>query len=56
MPVSPAEIQNFLQDCRGDPMKALNDIEAWVANNRLVRTNESSASELDYSLPGSDAE
>ncbi|OAL48574.1 P-loop containing nucleoside triphosphate hydrolase protein [Pyrenochaeta sp. DS3sAY3a] len=31
---SPAQIQNFLQGCRGDPYKALADIEAWVRDNR----------------------
>jgi len=28
---SPAQIQNFLQECRGDAKKALRDIGAWVA-------------------------
>lgn len=31
---SPAQIQNFLQGCRGDPFKALADIEGWVRENR----------------------
>lgn len=35
-------------------MKALNDIGAWVANHRPVRTSESSASELDYIPSDSD--
>lgn len=30
---SPAQVQNFLQDCRGDPDKALAKIESWVAKN-----------------------
>ncbi|CAE7193851.1 hypothetical protein CFE70_007278 [Pyrenophora teres f. teres 0-1] len=31
---SPAQIQSFLQDCRGDAAKALHEIDAWVAENR----------------------
>ena len=31
---TPAQVQNFLQDCRGDPEKALAGIEAWVEMNR----------------------
>lgn len=27
-------MQNFLQGCRGDPIKALRDIDAWVEENR----------------------
>ncbi|RAR12477.1 P-loop containing nucleoside triphosphate hydrolase protein [Stemphylium lycopersici] len=33
---SPAQVQNFLQDCDGDPIKVLADIEAWVAQNRPI--------------------
>jgi chaperone BCS1 len=32
---SPAQVQNYLQGCRGDPIKALNDIDAWIAENKL---------------------
>jgi hypothetical protein len=39
-PVSPAEVQNFLQGCRGDPVMALNDIEAWVAEGRSARATD----------------
>ncbi|KAH9876278.1 hypothetical protein J1614_004157 [Plenodomus biglobosus] len=31
---SPAQVQNFLQGCRGDPIKALAEIAAWVQENR----------------------
>ena len=31
---SPAQVQNFLQDCDGDPIKAIADIETWVAESR----------------------
>jgi len=27
---SPAQVQNFLQSCRGDPVKALAEIDSWV--------------------------
>ncbi|KAJ8114697.1 hypothetical protein OPT61_g3475 [Boeremia exigua] len=30
---TPAQVQNFLQGCRGDPIKALADIDAWVVEN-----------------------
>ncbi|KAL6707989.1 hypothetical protein ACN47E_003663 [Coniothyrium glycines] len=32
---SPAQVQNFLQDCRGDARKALDEIDAWVKKNRV---------------------
>jgi chaperone BCS1 len=28
---TPAQVQNFLQGCRGDPLKALHEIDVWVA-------------------------
>ncbi|KAI4616869.1 hypothetical protein J4E83_006451 [Alternaria metachromatica] len=31
---SPAQVQNYLQGCRGDPLKALNDVEAWIAETK----------------------
>lgn len=31
---SPAQIQNFLQDCRGDPHKALAEIDVWIKENQ----------------------
>lgn len=34
---SPAHIQNFLQDCRGDPRKAVQDFDDWIKNNRSPR-------------------
>lgn len=33
---TPAELQNFLQDCRGDPVKAVAEIDAWVNTDRGV--------------------
>jgi chaperone BCS1 len=55
--VSPAQVQNFLQGCRGDPLKALNDIDAWIEKNRTGggsggtrasnRTSDTSASFID---------
>ena len=47
---TPADIQNFLQGCRSDPLKALREIDAWVVQNRdkpdfanVPRSNEASA-------------
>lgn len=31
---TPAQVQNFLQDCRADPLKALREVDAWVAENQ----------------------
>lgn len=39
---TPAQVQNFLQGCRGDPDKALADIDNWVAENRPTATGSSS--------------
>lgn len=40
---TPAQVQNFLHGCRGDPVKALADIDAWVAENRPSATGMSSS-------------
>lgn len=40
---TPAQVQNFLQGCRGDPIKALTEIDAWVAENRPTATGMSSS-------------
>ena len=40
---TPAQVQNFLQGCRGDPIKALAEIDAWVAENRLTAAGMSSS-------------
>jgi chaperone BCS1 len=29
----PAQVQNFLQGCRSDPLKALREVDAWVLEN-----------------------
>jgi chaperone BCS1 len=31
---TPAQVQNFLQSCRSDPLKALREVDAWVLENR----------------------
>jgi chaperone BCS1 len=31
---SPAQVQNFLQGCRGDPLKALREVDEWVEETR----------------------
>ncbi|XP_014560866.1 hypothetical protein COCVIDRAFT_34200 [Bipolaris victoriae FI3] len=51
---SPAQVQNFLQGCRGDPIKALNDVEAWIAENRSTHMNGAFDSKFDLSLSGSE--
>ncbi|KAF2998193.1 hypothetical protein E8E13_004337 [Curvularia kusanoi] len=40
---TPAQVQNFLQGCRGDPVKALADIDTWVAENRPTSLGMSSS-------------
>jgi chaperone BCS1 len=32
--LTPADVQNYLQGCRGDPVKALSDIDAWIVEHR----------------------
>jgi chaperone BCS1 len=43
---TPAQVQNFLQGCRGDPNKALADIDNWVAENRSASTATGSSSPI----------
>jgi mitochondrial chaperone BCS1 len=31
---TPAEVQNFLQDCRRDPERAVGEVDAWVREHR----------------------
>ncbi|KAJ4294243.1 hypothetical protein N0V90_007933 [Kalmusia sp. IMI 367209] len=31
---TPAQVQNFLQTCRGDPLRAMSEIETWVEDTR----------------------
>ncbi|KAJ4364989.1 hypothetical protein N0V83_008605 [Neocucurbitaria cava] len=54
---TPAQVQNFLQGCRGDPIKALRDIDAWVEENRdsvgMATARTSDASEIIVSRPTS---
>lgn len=48
-PVTPAEVQEFLQICRGDPEKALTEIDAWVIKNR--GEGDASHPESDHTAP-----
>ena len=49
---SPAQIQNFLQSCRGDARKALHEIDAWVAENQSgsLSSGSGTGSEADTIL------
>ena len=49
---SPAQIQNFLQSCRGDARKALDEIGGWVAGNQPggVSSGSGTGSEADTIL------
>lgn len=40
---TPAQVQNFLQGCRGNPVQALAQIDAWVAENRPTAAGISSS-------------
>ena len=40
---TPAQVQNFLQGCRGDPVKALAEIDTWVAKHCPTVTGTSSS-------------
>lgn len=40
---TPAQVQNFLQGCRGDPIKALAEIDAWIAENRPMSKDMTSS-------------
>lgn len=40
---TPAQIQNFLHGCRGDPTKALAEIDSWIADNRYANGGMSSS-------------
>ncbi|KAL5389090.1 hypothetical protein PMIN02_007484 [Paraphaeosphaeria minitans] len=31
---TPAQVQNFLQNCRGDPIKAMQGVDAWIEETR----------------------
>lgn len=31
---TPAQVQNFLQNCRGDPLKATEGVDAWIETTR----------------------
>lgn len=46
---TPAQVQNFLQGCRSDPLKALREVDAWVAENRDKSETPSAADSSDMS-------
>jgi chaperone BCS1 len=46
---TPAQVQNFLQGCRGDPLKALREVDGWVADSREKSEITSAASVNDIS-------
>lgn len=52
---SPAQVQNFLQGCRGDPLKALAEIESWVRGNlsSAQSSNDAGTGTTDFVLPDS---
>lgn len=47
---SPAQVQNFLQGCRSDPLKALAGIEKWVVENREREGEGKKGSDLEASF------
>jgi chaperone BCS1 len=46
---TPAQVQNFLQSCRGDPLKALRDVDGWVLDNRDKPESTSATGSSDTS-------
>ncbi|KAH8695712.1 P-loop containing nucleoside triphosphate hydrolase protein [Phaeosphaeriaceae sp. PMI808] len=55
---TPAQVQNFLQDCRGDPLMALREIDAWVSENKdkSEPANATASSETSVSIVSHAAE
>jgi SpoVK/Ycf46/Vps4 family AAA+-type ATPase len=51
---TPAQVQNFLQGCRSDPLKALREVDAWVLENR-DKPGSSSATSSSNTTSSSDA-
>ena len=55
---TPAQIQNFLQGCRGDPNRALQEIDAWLlqhyveadSTDKSVDSEGSSASIVSHTV------
>jgi chaperone BCS1 len=49
---TPAQVQNFLQDCRADPLKALREVDAWVAENgeKSGSTSATGGSDMSASI------
>jgi chaperone BCS1 len=46
---TPAQVQNFLQGCRSDPLKALREVDAWVVEHRERSESTSNAGSSDIS-------
>lgn len=51
---TPAQVQNFLQDCRGDPLKALDGISMWMKDNTHSSAPTSEASVSVVNVEDSD--
>jgi chaperone BCS1 len=46
---TPAQVQNFLQGCRSDPLRALREVDAWVVENRQTSNLSSTADSSEMS-------
>jgi chaperone BCS1 len=46
---TPAQVQNFLQGCRNDPLRALREVDAWVVENRQQSSPSSTAESSEMS-------
>jgi chaperone BCS1 len=55
---TPAQVQNFLQGCRSDPLRALREVDVWVVENRQTSNPSSTAdsSEMSASFVSHSAE
>jgi chaperone BCS1 len=40
-------VQNYLQGCRGDPIKALNEVNAWITEHKVVAENSSASHNIN---------
>jgi chaperone BCS1 len=46
---TPAQVQNFLQGCRSDPLRALREVEGWVSASRQKSESSSTADSSETS-------
>ncbi|OAK96026.1 P-loop containing nucleoside triphosphate hydrolase protein [Phaeosphaeriaceae sp. SRC1lsM3a] len=46
---TPAQVQNFLQSCRGDPRRASQEMETWILENRVKSDSGDKSAESDRS-------